>query len=65
LICIGAGEEQAQNVLALWVLYGVERQVGFGSMDLVAEWDQVRAAWWQEKQDEVVDMRRCRVVAHD
>jgi hypothetical protein len=23
-------------------------------MDPVAEWDQVRAAWWQEKQDEVV-----------
>jgi hypothetical protein len=23
-------------------------------MDLVVEWDQVRAAWWQEKQDEVV-----------
>jgi hypothetical protein len=26
-----------------------------GSMDLVAERDQVRAAWWQEKHDEVVD----------
>jgi hypothetical protein len=25
-----------------------------GSMDPVAEQDQVRAAWWQEKQDEVV-----------
>jgi hypothetical protein len=24
-----------------------------GSMDPVAEQDQVRAAWWQEKQDEV------------
>jgi hypothetical protein len=23
-------------------------------MDPVAEWDQVRAAWWQEKQDEVM-----------
>jgi hypothetical protein len=25
----------------------------------------VRAAWWQEKQDEVVDSSRCRVAAHD
>jgi hypothetical protein len=25
----------------------------------------VRAAWWQEKQDEVVDRNRCRVAAHD
>jgi hypothetical protein len=25
----------------------------------------VRAAWWQEKQDEVVDRSRCRVAAHD
>jgi hypothetical protein len=25
----------------------------------------VRAAWWQEKQDEVVDRSRCRVVPHD
>jgi hypothetical protein len=24
----------------------------------------VRAAWWQEKQDEVVDRSRCRVAAH-
>jgi hypothetical protein len=26
---------------------------------------QVRAAWWQEKQDEVVDRSRYRVAAHD
>jgi hypothetical protein len=26
---------------------------------------QVRAAWWQEKQDEVVDQSRCRVAAHN
>jgi hypothetical protein len=26
---------------------------------------QVRATWWQEKQDKVVDRSRCRVVAHD
>jgi hypothetical protein len=34
-----------------------------GSMDLVAERDQVRAAWWQEKQDEVMDRSRCKVAA--
>jgi hypothetical protein len=34
-------------------------------MDLVAGRDQVRAAWWQEKQDKVVDRSRCRVAAHD
>jgi hypothetical protein len=27
-----------------------------GLMDSVAEWDQVQAAWWQEKHDEVVKM---------
>jgi hypothetical protein len=26
---------------------------------------QVRAAWWQQKQDEVVDRSRCRVTAHN
>jgi hypothetical protein len=26
---------------------------------------QVQTAWWQEKQDEVVDRSRCRVAAHD
>jgi hypothetical protein len=36
-----------------------------GSMDPVAERDQVRVAWWQEKQDEVVDISRCRVVPDD
>jgi hypothetical protein len=25
----------------------------------------VQAAWWQEKQDKVVDRSRCRVAAHD
>jgi hypothetical protein len=25
----------------------------------------VRAAWWQEKQDEVVDRSQCRVAPHD
>jgi hypothetical protein len=32
-------------------------------MDPVAERDQVRAAWWQEKQDEVVERSRCKVAA--
>jgi hypothetical protein len=36
-----------------------------GSMDPVAEWDQVGTAWWHEKQDEVVNWSRCRVAAHD
>jgi hypothetical protein len=34
-------------------------------MDPVAERDQVQAAWWQEKQDEVVDRSWSRVVVHD
>jgi hypothetical protein len=33
-------------------------------MDSVAERDQVRAARWQEKQDDVMDRSRCRVAAH-
>jgi hypothetical protein len=36
-----------------------------GSMGPVAKRDQVWAAWWQEKQDEVVDRSQSRVVAHD
>jgi hypothetical protein len=35
-----------------------------GSMDPVAERDQVRSAWWKEKQDEVVDRSGCTVAAH-
>jgi hypothetical protein len=34
-------------------------------MDLVVERDQVQAALWQEKQDEVVDRSWRRVAAHD
>jgi hypothetical protein len=34
-------------------------------MDPVARRNQVRAAWWQEKQEEVVDWSRCRIEAHD
>jgi hypothetical protein len=50
--------------LRLWGLQGVERQVGLtrGTGD---QRGQVRAAWWQEKQDEVVDRSRCRVAAHN
>jgi hypothetical protein len=64
LICVGAGEELARKVYVLRGLRGVERQVSS------ARWSggqrgQVRAAWWQEKQDEVVDRSRCRVEAHD
>jgi hypothetical protein len=36
-----------------------------GSMESVVEWDQVRAAWWQEKQDEVMNISWSRVVAHN
>jgi hypothetical protein len=34
-------------------------------MDLVAKRDQVRVAWKQEKQDDVMDRSRCKVAAHD
>jgi hypothetical protein len=36
-----------------------------GLMDPVAEQDQVRAAWWQKKQDKIVDRSRSMVEAHD
>jgi hypothetical protein len=64
LICVGPAEEWAQKVYALRGLRGVERQVG---LTRGTRWPrgQVRAAWWQEKQDEVVDRSRCRVAAHD
>jgi hypothetical protein len=64
LICVGASEEQTRKVLALQGLRGVERQVGLARWTWF-ERDQVRAAWWQEKQDEIVDMSRCRVAAHN
>jgi hypothetical protein len=35
------------------------------SMYPVVERDQVTVAWWQEKQDEVVDLSRCTVAAHN
>jgi hypothetical protein len=35
------------------------------SMAPVSGRGQVRAAWWQEKQDEVVDRSWCRVATHD
>jgi hypothetical protein len=34
-------------------------------MDSVAERDQLRTAWWQEKQDEDMDKSQCRVAAQD
>jgi hypothetical protein len=34
-------------------------------MDPGVKRDQVRAAWWQKKQDEVMNMSRCRVADHD
>jgi hypothetical protein len=64
LICVGAGKEWARKVYALRGLWGVERQVG---LTRGTRWPagQVGAAWWQEKQDEVVNQSRCRVAAHD
>jgi hypothetical protein len=63
LICVGAGEERARKVYALWVLQ-VERQVG---LTRGTQWPagQVWDAWWQEKQDEVVDRSRCRVAVQN
>jgi hypothetical protein len=37
----------------MWPLRSVETS-RLGLVDPVAKWDQVLAAWWQEKQDEVV-----------
>jgi hypothetical protein len=36
-----------------------------GSVDPLVKRDQVRVAWWQKNQHEVVDKIRCRVVAQD
>jgi hypothetical protein len=36
-----------------------------GSSGASEERGQVRAAWWQEKKEKVVDRSRCRVAAHD
>jgi hypothetical protein len=46
-----------QKIYALRGLQGVEGPGG--------QRGQVRAAWWQQKQDEVVDRSQCRVAAHD
>jgi hypothetical protein len=64
LICLGAGEEWARKVYALRGLRGVERQVG-RLEGPGGHRGQLRTAWWQGKQDEVVDRSRCRVAAHD
>jgi hypothetical protein len=65
LICVGAGEEWARNVLALQGLRGVERQVGSTQWTQCPGRDQVCAAWWQEKQDEVMNMSWCWVATHN
>jgi hypothetical protein len=57
-------EEWARKVYAMRGLRGVERQVGL-TEGPGGQRGQVRAAWWQEKQDKVVDRSRCRVTAHD
>jgi hypothetical protein len=64
LICVGVGQERARKVYALRGLSEVERQVG---LTRGTGWPrgQVRAAWWQEKEDEVIDRSRCRVAAHN
>jgi hypothetical protein len=64
LICIGAGAEWARKVYALRGLRGVERQVGL-AWGTRCQRGQVRDAWWQEKQDEVVDRSQCTIAAHD
>jgi hypothetical protein len=51
-------KSRCEKILALWGLRGGETS-RLGSMDPVAKRDQVRAAWWQEMQDEVVDMSWC------
>jgi hypothetical protein len=53
LICVGAVEDQVRKVLACVASEGEETS-RLSSMDPVAERDRVWAAWWQEKQDEVV-----------
>jgi hypothetical protein len=54
LICVGASEERARKVLAMRGLRGVESQVGLARWTRWPERDQVRAACWQEKKDEVM-----------
>jgi hypothetical protein len=64
LVCIGVGEEWARKVYALWGLRGVERQVG---LTRGTRWPAGSSAgrMVEEKQDEVIDRRRCRVTAHN
>jgi hypothetical protein len=52
LICVGAGEERVRKVLACVASDSGETS-RLGSMDPVAERDQVRVVWWQAKEDEV------------
>jgi hypothetical protein len=64
LICVGASEEWVRKVYALRGLRGVERKVGLTRGTRWPAGSSV-AAWWQEKQDEVVDRSRWRVAAHN
>jgi hypothetical protein len=51
---VGAGEEQARKVVAGEASKcGEDKQAWFEGPD--GQRSQVRAAWWQEQQDEVVD----------
>jgi hypothetical protein len=51
---VGAGEEQARNVIA-----GEASRCGEDKLAWFkgpgGQWSQVRAAWWQEQRDEVLD----------
>jgi hypothetical protein len=59
----GAGEDQTQKVVAGEASRcGEDKYAWFKG--LVGQRGLVRAAWWQEQQDEVVDRSLCRVAAH-
>jgi hypothetical protein len=54
LISVGAGEEQARKVVAGEASRcGEDKSSSFEGPG--GQWSQVRAAWWQERQDEVMD----------
>jgi hypothetical protein len=51
---VGASEEQARKVIAGEASrFGEEQQASFEGPG--GQWSQVRGAWWQERQDEVMD----------
>jgi hypothetical protein len=53
------------NGLSLAGPPGSEEISRLSSLDSLAEWNQVRTTWWQEKQDEVVNWSQCNVAAND